>query len=347
MSKRRRRGTASVSSGAGNKAVNLDLVVSTGSTLLDLAISGTKRRGGGIPGGILLELFGESGAGKTALMSEILGFAQVRGGEIMVYDPEGRLDKEYFSIYGGHLDEKIYDRPKTIVETFERVRDWLEDNLRSSEKSPINACGTDSIAALTTQSELDGNPGLGARARDFSEELRKIAVELANSGNLLVMTNQMRVDIKTGRKSATGGNAPAYYASLRIKMIPFKSKTITKKIKYSGESGKKVEYERPIGVFTNCSVIKSSVDVPFREAPIYIMFGYGIDDVRANLQFLKDYKGTPSYPCPNGKRFMGMEQAIACVEEYKLEKQLKEEVIDLWEYLQKATTVVRQPKVRK
>ena len=34
------------------------IMVSTGSTLLDLAISGGRVRGGGIPGGIMVEIFG-------------------------------------------------------------------------------------------------------------------------------------------------------------------------------------------------------------------------------------------------------------------------------------------------
>jgi len=41
--------------------------ISTGSTLLDLAISGGRIRGGGLPGGILVEVFGPSGVGKTVL----------------------------------------------------------------------------------------------------------------------------------------------------------------------------------------------------------------------------------------------------------------------------------------
>jgi len=38
-------------------------VISTGSTLLDLAISGGRIRGGGLPLGILVEIFGPPGCG--------------------------------------------------------------------------------------------------------------------------------------------------------------------------------------------------------------------------------------------------------------------------------------------
>ena len=47
--------------------------ISTGSTLADLAISGGRIRGGGLPSGILVEIFGPSGSGKTVLLSEIAG----------------------------------------------------------------------------------------------------------------------------------------------------------------------------------------------------------------------------------------------------------------------------------
>ena len=46
-------------------------VISTGSTLLDLAISGGRVRGGGIPAGILLEIYGPSGTGKTSVLAEM------------------------------------------------------------------------------------------------------------------------------------------------------------------------------------------------------------------------------------------------------------------------------------
>ena len=45
-------------------------VISTGSTLLDLAISGGRVHGGGLPGGIFVEAFGPSGSGKTVLLSD-------------------------------------------------------------------------------------------------------------------------------------------------------------------------------------------------------------------------------------------------------------------------------------
>ena len=65
-----------------------DITVSTGSTLLDLAISGGRFREGGIPLGILVEIFGPSGAGKTVLLSQLAANVQRMGGKVMFHDPK-------------------------------------------------------------------------------------------------------------------------------------------------------------------------------------------------------------------------------------------------------------------
>ena len=55
---------------------NSNLVISTGSTLLDLAVSWERVRGGGLPAGILVEIFGPPSSGKTTFLCEIAGGAQ-------------------------------------------------------------------------------------------------------------------------------------------------------------------------------------------------------------------------------------------------------------------------------
>src|SRR5512137_2055750 len=110
-----------------NRPVSVERVVSTGSTLLDLAISGKRRREGGIPGGIIVELYGPSGAGKTAILAEICGSAQKRGGVVKFCDPEARLDQQYTQIYGVSVKTDFFDyhRPDTVSELFhQHLYDW-------------------------------------------------------------------------------------------------------------------------------------------------------------------------------------------------------------------------------
>ena len=74
--------------------------VSTGSTLLDLNISGDTFYEGGLPGGIFVEIFGPSGAGKTVLLCQIAGNLFKQGGQILFRDPEARLNTQFAKMFG-------------------------------------------------------------------------------------------------------------------------------------------------------------------------------------------------------------------------------------------------------
>ncbi len=72
----------------GKPKVSTKMVVSTGCTILDLAISGGVHRGGGIPGSIMVEIYGPSSSGKTTLLVEIGASIQSKGGTVDLADPE-------------------------------------------------------------------------------------------------------------------------------------------------------------------------------------------------------------------------------------------------------------------
>jgi RecA/RadA recombinase len=335
------------------RKVSVDSVVSTGSTLLDLAISGKRRRGGGIPGGILMELFGRSQSGKTAVMAEILASVQSRGGETEIEDPEGRLDEEYNRVYGVTMGTNYsYSRPDTVEQIMENALSWKPKN-----PNVINARGTDSLAALTTELEMGpkGDKMGMRRAKEFSAGFRKTARKIANNNWLWVCTNQVRQG--DYGETTPGGNAVAFYASIRVRLQQIKKIDKTIKFKSGGEveevdepSEKKdkkggVEVSKVIGIETEATVIKS-IDDPFRTAPLYIIFGYGIDDVRGNLQYNKDMTNSTTYKCPDGKTYSVLNIAIQYIEKNNLQDGLKEQTIDLWEEIESKFNQNRQTKKR-
>lgn len=341
------------------KEFDFGRVVSTGSTLADLAISGFRTRYGGIPGGVLAEFFGVSGGGKTAFLSEILGSALSQEGKIRILDPEGRLDKEYAKIYGVRYSEEIYDRPDTVVQTFTLAREFLENNFREDLTKPINVVGTDSLAALSTELEMDKGDKIGMkRAKDFSQECRLTARVLANSNNLIVCTNQVR----QGEHGliTPGGMSIEFYTSLRVHVKRIPSLDVVREIKLTKKGGdqdapkkgkkekkeQKTTISRTVGIRSEIQIVKSSIDCPYRTAPVFIMFNYGIDDVRGNLQWLKEATLDTMYETPDGKRFQGIDGAIANVEDNNLEIELKEQVVDLWHSLENQVRTSRKPKKR-
>lgn len=311
--------------------ISFDKYVSTGSTLLDLAISSGRIYEGGVPGGILMEIFGPPGSGKTAVLAELCASAQARGGSIRFLDPEGRLDQEYCRIYGMNLPREEYFMPDTVEEMFNLLQKW------KPKTDGINVLATDSLAALSTELELEKGDKMGMkRAKDFSQGLRKTCRVIRNNNWIVAASNQVR---QSDMGEVTpGGKGIPFYASLRIRIQQVKTIPISKKVRE-----KKID--KIIGIESKCFIKKSTVDDPFREVPVFIIFGFGIDDVRGNLQWYKDITGETTYDCVD-ENYKSMNHAIQYIEKNNLQKKLKKRTVELWYEIEDKFKINRKSKVR-
>ena len=326
---------------------NLDMLTSTGSTLLDLEISGEHIRGGGIPAGILVEIFGKNSTGKTVLLCEIAGNVQSNGGQIMFKDPEARLNHQFARRFGMRPDEADYSTPDTVPKVFEPIRNW-----KPKSKDVVNGIFADSLAALSTELEVEKEDKMGMRrAKEFSQECRKTCRIITKNNYLMVCSNQLRATGNTFGPSedATGGKAIPYYSSLRIK-IQLKER-LTRKVEF--KTGRKDEKGNPIlntvekfyGIHAEAFIAKSNFSMAYGTVPLYILGQYGIDDVRANLVWYKTITKDTVYFA--GRR--GLEEAIQMVEKKGKQSELREAVIDFWEQLFELSAKKereRQPKER-
>lgn len=318
------------------KLVRFTKVISTGCTVLDLCLSGGRISGGGLPGGILVEIYGPAGSGKTAILSELCASAQSKGGDVRFRDPESRLDKEYAEIYGINIKEDYfdYDRPETVRDLFKDLRNW--------EPNPdnINVFGADSVAATSTEMEMEeeeGDKRGQKQAKEFSQNLRKSSRALGRENILTVFTNQLR----EGERGETtpGGKAIPYYASIRLRVAETEKITKEKKLK-SGYKAKKI-----VGIVSTCFVKKSTIGDPYRMCDIHIIFNYGLDNIRTNLQYIKGVTKDTMYDC-FGKRYNSVDKAIEYVEENGLEKKLDKFVIQTWEEIEENFKINRKKKER-
>ena len=329
------------------QSIQVKKVLSTGSTLLDLTISGNRKRGGGMPGGIIVEVFGPPGAGKTAILAELCASAQIKKGDVKFLDPEGRLDKEYCRIYGMDLEAEDYKRPDLVSEVFKEIWEW-----KPKSSKTINVIAIDSPAALSTELEMESIDKMGMkRGKEFSQGLRKTARIIANNNWLIACSNQLR----TGPHGdfTPGGRGIPYYSSVRISIWEKEKIILTKswQDKEEGDDGeekkrKKVLVEKSIGIHSVCYIKKSTVDDPYRQVSIYILFGHGIDDLRGNLQWYKDMTGDTTYNCID-KSYMSMNRAIDFIEHNDLQDDIRERVIDLWEEIENKFAINRKPKKRR
>ena len=366
---------------------NTETMISTGSTALDLAISGGRVRGGGLPGGILVEIYGPKGCGKTVLLCEIGGAVQRQGGEVLFGDPEARLNKQFAKIFDLDADTMDYRMPDKVPELFGAVRDWepgtegalskadikrmqknallqyIEENslpinidlkkyhelkeLKKDTKKAIEVYNGklnkdtgiihgilgDSLASLSTDLEMDTDDGdkMGMRrAKEFSEETRKTCRVITKKNYLMVCSNQLRSSGDTtgrGKQTATpGGFAIPYYSSVRIELFDPQKKADELTI-----NGKTVKKTNKIQV--NFYIEKNSCWKPYRTGSFTLMLDYGIDDIRDNLQYMKDYSSDKTY-IVDGESFKSIKDAIVYVEENDLEDALKNRVIDRWEEIE-------------
>jgi RecA/RadA recombinase len=276
------------------------------------------------------------------MLSEILGSVQRRGGRGLFLDTEARADLEFMRMFGVDLTKVRYKAPDTVTEVFKMVREWMPKDA----DEVIHGVFLDSLAALSTNMEMteeEGDKMGGRRAKEFSQEFRRTTRLIKSSGLLLVCSNQVRENMNAGswgkKLISPGGKALEHYISL--KLFFSSAQKIKKKKTVKGK-----EVTRVVGVEANIEVEKSSIWMPFRSAPVIIIFDYGVDDVQANLKWLKTFRGDKVYTVRGRKLSNSLDAAIAEVEEDNLEKRLREDVINQWEEVEEKFHEDRKTKRR-
>jgi recombination protein RecA len=256
--------------------------VSTGSTLLDLAIS--NRPNGGFPVGRIVELQGMEASGKSLIMAHVLANTQKKGGLAVYIDTENALSEEFLRAIGVDVNNMLYIPLETIEDIFESVENIIE-TVRKSSKDRLVSIVIDSVSAATTKIEQDADfdkdGWATAKAIVMSKAMRKITHTIGKQRVLLLCASQLRekMGVMFGDKFTTsGGKALGFHASCRIRL-----KGVGKIKSGSGKT------EQIIGVQTEAQVIKNRMGPPFKKAVFDIYFSSGIDDKNSWLSLMKDY----------------------------------------------------------
>lgn len=222
--------------------------------------------GGGFGKGRIVEIVGMESSGKSTLAYHVIAEAQKNGLVCAYVDVEHALDPSYMQNLGVQLDQLLISQP----ESAEQAWNILEAFVSSGA---IDIVILDSVAALVSQKELDGEVGdahVGLIARMMGQGLRKITGAAHKNECTVIFINQFRSNMNAmafqSNKTATGGNALKYFASQRIEVIR------TGSIKKGHDETAEV-----LGNKTTIKVIKNKLAPPFKEADVVIKFGIGVD----------------------------------------------------------------------
>ena len=254
--------------------------VSTGSTMLDLAIS--NKPNGGVAVGRITELNGLESSGKSLLGAHILAETQKKGGVAVYIDTETSVSTEFLGAIGVNVDSMLYLHLETIEDIFSAIEEIVA-KVRESDKDRLVTILVDSLAAATTKVELeadfDKDGWATAKAIIISKAMRKITQMIGRQKIALVFTNQLRqkLGVMFGDPWTTsGGKALPFHASTRIRL------------KNVGQI--KDAKKNTIGIKMRAQVIKNRLGPPMRHADFELYFETGIDNEGSWLHVMKDHK---------------------------------------------------------
>lgn len=333
------------------------LMLSTGSTLLNLACSG--KVFGGFRAGHYYFLLGDSDSGKTFLAMTCLAeaasnpkfddyrfiFDDAEDGALMdkarffgkkvvkrLEPPAGSKDDP---IYSSSAEDFYYnlDDARKVGKPFIYILDSMDALTSSQEGKKFN----EQKLAHRKNRKVPGSYGDG-KAKMNSSLLRRFVSFLRDTGSILIVISQTRDTMDPfNPKTWSGGHALKFYATLQI--WSEQRKAIRKDV---GE--KKIQQ----GVLVKVRTKKNRIMGRDRTVEMPIYHSYGIDDLESCIDYLLEWghwkKNAGKINAKELELVGSKEDLIQQIEEIGMENALRRLVGKVWNGIEKSVEVQRKPR---
>src|SRR5210317_1309982 len=261
--------------------------VSTGNYALNYLLSGDFRKG--IPLGKVSVFAGESGAGKSYIVSgNIVKSAQEQGIFVVLIDSENALDESWLQALGVDCDDsKLLKLNMAMIDDVAKTISTFMDDYRSmnEEDRPKVLFVVDSLGMLMSPTEVnqfeagDMKGDMGRKAKAL-KALVTNCVNMFGSYNVgMVVTNHTYAsqDMFDPDDKISGGSGFVYASSMVVAM---------KKLKLKEDAdGNKTSTVN--GIRAACKVMKTRYAKPFEAVQVKIPYETGMDPYSGMFELLE------------------------------------------------------------
>jgi len=168
---------------------------------------------GGVPRGVITEIFGDESIGKSSFCLQAVAAAQKQGFQCLWADIEWSYDVRYAESLGVDNSTLGLIRERFAEETLDAIEEAIESG-------KWDLIVLDSIGGILPRAEAEKGAGektIGGQAGLIARFCRKVVPLLRMKNVALVVINHSFVDIMSGKIMTSGGKKLSYHKSLSIR----------------------------------------------------------------------------------------------------------------------------------